>query len=222
MAEMLPQVLAQLGLAGVQPAQIAAAVAFVGYLMFYSSWSTLCLVGALVAAAFFSHRPAFAAAGGGLRGGIAMAKAATSSLASKTSAVSGRHVSNVQVLYALAVAVVAVSYLVPSAGRVGRTRAGSTRAAAGDSLDELELAVKAAYDAGFEDGAAGRKRDSYRYLATAALPVFPESPPASLGSSGQKLGVGSFINMVYLYMCYARMHARTRRAWLGCPLRVPR
>jgi len=163
-----------------------------------------------------------ASAGGGLRGGIAMAKAATSSLASKTSAVSGRHVSNVQVLYALAVAVVAVSYLVPSAGRVGRTRAGSTRAAAGDSLDELELAVKAAYDAGFEDGAAGRKRDSYRYLATAALPVFPESPPASLGSSGQKLGVGSFINMVYLYMCYARMHARTRRAWLGCPLRVPR
>jgi len=38
-----------------------------------------------------------------------MAKAATSSLASKTSAVSGRHVSNVQVLYALAVVVVAVS-----------------------------------------------------------------------------------------------------------------
>ena len=181
-------IMAQLGLPGVQPMHIAAAFGAAFYLIFYASWILVGLIAALIALAFFTHRSSFEARGGGVRGLLAAVQDATSQLAVKASAMSGKPVSKIHILGALAVLLYAVSYLLSS----GPRGSAGTMGKDDESDFGLDLAIKPAYNAGYDDASANKVRDPDNYLFEYPAPAFHSQAPPS------KMGVGSVINMMII------------------------
>ena len=179
--------MAQLGLPGLQPMHIVVALGAAFYLIFYASWILVGLIATLIALAFVTHRSSFEARGGGVRGLLAAVQDATSQLALKASAMSGKPVTKIHILGALAFLLYAVSYLLSSGPRGSAGTMGKDESNFG-----LDLAIKAAYNAGYDDASANKVRDPDNYLFEYPAPAFHSQAPPS------KMGVGSVINMMII------------------------
>ena len=176
-ADVLPVLLARIGLQGVEPTHLGIAGAGLMYLLLYASWALRAIVAALCALAFFSHRSAFQRAGGGIKGCAEVGRAAVSQLSARATSMSGRPIHTTHILGVLACLLAIAAYLLPAGG--GRAK---DSASGGTYGEEQEFALRAAYHAGFDDAAAGKTRDPDNYLAYhAPSPGFSAAPSSSFG-----------------------------------------
>jgi len=205
-AQMLPQLLAQAGLPpNTEPAHLGAAGLALGYLIFYSGWTLRGLVGAVLLLAFFLHRPVFHGAGGKMRGCVAVVSTVVGKLVRKASAISGRPVAVIHVLGALAALLFAFSLVLD---RLLGSRARTAGSNGAGELDDVEFAIQAAYNSGFDDAAAGKKRDVHFYISNTPSSVSHAAPgSAAAGASGGSggMGIGSMMNMFIVGSMVYRM-----------------